>query len=101
MDGVLERKKILNEEAQRAPALDQAFKEDFLLLTTECLIKAIEARMDRRPEGIQQALRQGYILTPYFAEALTAYEKQEQPMKSYFPDMVMAIDLMKIGRAHV
>src|ERR1019366_10441169 len=41
------------------------------------------------------ALRQGYILTPYFAEALPAYEKQEQPMKSYYPDMVMAIDLMK------
>lgn len=92
---VLERKKILAEEAHRAPALDESFKEDFLLLTTESLIKAIEARMDRRPEGIQQALRQGYILTPYFAEALPAYEKQEQPMKSYYPDMVMAIDLMK------
>ena len=92
---VLDRKKILAEEAHRAPALDESFKEDFLLLTTESLIKAIEARMDRRPEGIQQALRQGYILTPYFAEALPAYEKQEQPMKSYYPDMVMAIDLMK------
>jgi tetratricopeptide (TPR) repeat protein len=92
---VLERKKILNEAAQRAPALDQPFKEDFLLLTTECLIKAIEARMDRRPERIEQDLRQGYILTPYFAEALTAYEKQETPMKDYYPDMVMAIDLLK------
>ena len=92
---VLGRKKILNEEAQRAPALAQPFKEDFLLLTTECLIKAIEARMDHRPERIEQDLRQGYILTPYFAETLPAYEKQEQPMKDYYPDMVMAIDLIK------
>ena len=92
---VLERKKILNQEAMRAPALEQPFKEDFLLLTTECLIKAIEARLDRRPERIQEDLRQGYILTPYFAEALPAYEKQQQPMKDYYADMVMAIDLMK------
>jgi tetratricopeptide (TPR) repeat protein len=92
---VLDRKKVLNEEAQRAPALDQPFKEDFLLLTTECLIKAIEARLDRRPDRIEQDLRQGFILTPYFADALPAYEKQQQPMKDYFADMVMAIDLLK------
>ncbi len=93
---VLERKaKILNPQALRAPALDQPFKDDFLLLTTECLIKAIEARMDGKPERIAQDLQQGYILTPYFAEALTAYEKQDQPMKDYYPDMVMAIDLQK------
>jgi tetratricopeptide (TPR) repeat protein len=92
---VLERKKLLNQEAMRAPALEQPFKEDFLLLTTECLIKAIEARLDNRPERVQQDLKQGYILTPYFAEALPAYEKQLQPMKDYYADMVMAIDLTK------
>lgn len=92
---VLDRKKILNQQAVRAPALDQPFKDDFLLLTTECLIKAIEARMDGKPERIERDMRQGYILTPYFAEALTAYEKQDQPMKDYYPDMVMAIDLQK------
>jgi tetratricopeptide (TPR) repeat protein len=92
---VLDRKKILNQQAVRAPALDQPFKDDFLLLTTECLIKAIEARMDGKPERIERDMRQGYILTPYFAEALTAYEKQDQPMKDYYPDMVMAIDVQK------
>ena len=92
---VLDRKKILNQQAVRAPALDQPFKDDFLLLTTECLIKAMEARMDGKPERIERDMRQGYILTPYFAEALTAYEKQDQPMKDYYPDMVMAIDLQK------
>lgn len=91
----LDRKKILAEEAQRAPALDASFKEDFLLLTTESLIKAIEARLDHKPDGIQQALRQGYILAPFFAEELPIYEKQEQPMKSFYADMVKAIDLMR------
>jgi hypothetical protein len=68
---VLERKKLLNQEALRAPALEQPFKEDYLLLTTECLIKAIEARMDHAPDRIMADLKQGYILTPYFSEALS------------------------------
>ena len=91
----LDRKKILGKEADRAPALDQSFKDDFLLLTTECLIKAIEAKLDQRPERVRADLRQGYILTPFFAEALPAYEKQETPMKDYYPGMVAAIDLIK------
>lgn len=91
----LERKKLLNQEALRAPALDQQFKDDFLLLTTACLIKALEARLDHQPERVTADLKQGYILTPYFWEALALYEKQDQPMKDYYPDMVMHIDLMK------
>ena len=29
---------------------------------------------------IQEALKEGYILAPYFAEALPVYEKQESSM---------------------
>ena len=89
---ILNRKKALAERAQRAPALDGSFKEDFLLLATESLIKAVEARLDHRPEGVQEALRQGYILTPFFAEQLPVYEKQEQAMLYYYPTLVAAID---------
>jgi tetratricopeptide (TPR) repeat protein len=92
---VLERKKGIADHAMRAPALDDSFKQDFLLLATESLIKAVEARLDHRPEGVQQALRQGYILTPFFAEQLPAYEKQEQSMLLYYKDMVSAIELKK------
>jgi tetratricopeptide (TPR) repeat protein len=91
---ILDRKKPLADLAQQAPALDDSFKQDFLLLTTESLIKAIEAKLDRKPEGVQQALRQGYILTPYFAEQLPIYEKQEQAMLYYYPTLVSAIDLL-------
>jgi tetratricopeptide (TPR) repeat protein len=91
---ILDRKKALAEHAQRARALDDSFKEDFLLLATESLIKAVEARLDRRPQGIQEALKQGYILTPYFAEQLPVFEKQEQAMLYYYPTLVSAIDLV-------
>jgi tetratricopeptide (TPR) repeat protein len=92
---ILERKRPMADHAMRAQALDQSFKDDFLLLATESLIKAVEARLDRKPEGVQQALRQGYILTPYFAEQLPLFEKDGQAMNLYYPDMVKAIDVFK------
>jgi tetratricopeptide (TPR) repeat protein len=92
---ILERKKGLVDHAQRARALGDAFKEDFLLLVTESLIKAVEARLDHKPEGVDEALREGYILAPYFAEHLPAYEKQEESMAFYYSDLVKAIDVVK------
>jgi len=75
--------------------LSDAYKEDYLLLATESLIKAVEARLDRKPGVVQDALKEGYILTPYFAEALPVYEKQEQAMLLYYTEMVQAIDLLR------
>jgi tetratricopeptide (TPR) repeat protein len=92
---ILERKKGLTDHAQRAHALADSFKDDFLLLVTESLIKAVEARLDHKPEGVQAALREGYILAPYFAERLPVYEKQEQSMAYYYSDLVAAIDVVK------
>jgi tetratricopeptide (TPR) repeat protein len=92
---VLERKKPIVDHALRAKALEDSYKEDFMLLTSESLIKAIEARLDKKPDMATQALRQGYILTPYFAERLPDYEKQEEAMAPYFREMVAAIDLKK------
>ena len=91
---ILNRKQGLADHAQRAEALDNSFKSDFLLLATESLIKAVEARLDHKPERVQEALHQGYILTPYFAEQLPVYEKQEQAMLFYYPALVGAIDLV-------
>jgi tetratricopeptide (TPR) repeat protein len=90
---ILNRKKPIADQAARAPALDESFKDDFLLLVTESMIKAVEARLDRKPERVQEALRQGYILAPFFSEHLPVYEKQEQAMLLYYPLLVGAIDL--------
>ncbi len=89
---ILDRKKVLAEHVARARGLDDVLKEDFLELTTECLIKAIEARLDHKPENIQTNLLEGLILTPYFAEHLPIYEKQEQAMLLYYPELVGSID---------
>ncbi len=94
----LEKKKALLDFAQPAPLLAPSYKSDFLLLATECLIKAIESRLapaSQRQALVDQAFREGFILTPAFAEALPAYEKQEQALRFYFPELVNAIDLAR------
>jgi len=90
---ILNRKKPLTDHAQRAKLLGDAYKQDFLLLTTGSLVRAVQARMDHKPQAVQDALKEGYILTPYFYEALPAYEKQEATMALYYTSMVQAIDV--------
>ena len=90
----LEKKKPLIDLAQAAPALEEYYKEDFSLLATASLIRAIEARLDKRKDPAQ-ALREGFILTPYFNEALAKYETQEASMRLYYREMIDAIDLKK------
>jgi tetratricopeptide (TPR) repeat protein len=91
----LKEKQSLNDWAQIAPLLDEAYKKDFLLLTTECFIRAIESRILRRPAMVEQSLKEGYILTPVFAEQLQIYEKQEQAMRLYFPTILDGISVQK------
>jgi tetratricopeptide (TPR) repeat protein len=92
---IVMRTRGLSDHAQRAPALDQSFKSDYLLLVTESLIKAIEARLDGKPAMANEAMQQGYILTAYFAEQLQGYLKQEQAMHYYFPAMIEALNLKR------
>ncbi len=92
---VLERKKGIADHAYRARALNDAYKEDFLQLATESLVRAVESRLDHDPAAVQKAFHQGFILTPYFAEQLPIYEKQELAMSGFYRDMVQNIDVMK------
>lgn len=91
-------KRALNRFAQLAPALDEHFKLDFYLLNTACLVKAVETRLAalspaQKSDKIAEALREGYILAPFFYEHLPIYEKQERSMRYYYPDMIGAIDV--------
>ena len=95
---ILNRKKPLADHALRAKLLGDAYKQDFLLLTTGSLVRAVEARMDHTPDTVQQAMREGYILTPYFYEALAGFQKAEESMSLYYSSMVAAIDLYKEDR---
>ena len=44
---------------------------------------------------MNQAMREGYILTAAFADLLPAYEKQPDAMRLYYPDLIAAIDVKK------
>ena len=94
---ILSRKKVLQDYARKAPALDQIYKEDWLLLVTQSLVRAVEARLDSKPAEVDNAVAQGFILTRFFWEQLPVYEKQEQSMALYYPEMVAAIDNVKEG----
>jgi tetratricopeptide (TPR) repeat protein len=91
------KKRGLIDYVQNAPALPELYKADFLLLTTKSLIKAIESRLSRgnRQQLVDEALREGYILTPHFAEQLAIFEKQQESMRIYFPELIKSIDLKK------
>jgi hypothetical protein len=91
---VLDPKRSLLDFVQTAP-LDPGFKDDFVLLANESLIKAVESRLDKNSGEIGQASRQGYVLAPFFAEELPVFESQEQGMRFYFEEMANAIDLKK------
>ena len=92
---VLQTKRGVGDYALGAPALEPQFKNDYILLATECFIKAVESRLDRKPAEAEQALREGFVMTPAFAEQLAIYEQQEQSMRLYFPDLVRGIDLKR------
>jgi tetratricopeptide (TPR) repeat protein len=92
----LNRLKGLADFANPAPALPQAYKDDFILLATECLIKAVETRLSpaaKRAEMVDHEMREGYVLTAALADQLAVYEKQPEAIRRYFPDLVGLIDL--------
>jgi tetratricopeptide (TPR) repeat protein len=90
------RVKGLAEFAEAAPALDDAYKNDFMLLATECVIKAVESRLARSAENrqalVNQAVSQGFVLTAAVADGLAVYEKQPESLRLYFPDLLGQID---------
>jgi tetratricopeptide (TPR) repeat protein len=92
-----ERDKALADFAQAAPALEEGYKNDFMLLATECVIKAVESRLSHGAQNrqglVNQALAQGFVLTPALADGLAVYEKQPESLRLYFPDLLGGIDL--------
>lgn len=92
----LHEKSPLGDYALGSPLLADQYKKDFNLLATECAIKAIESRIDKKPEMAIQAAREGFVLTPAFADALAEnYEQQEVVLRLYFPDLVSHIDFKR------
>ncbi len=77
--GAFKRLEPLLGDVKGAP-MDEAFKSNISLLVNECLIRAIEERLSKIPEaeraqGIDQADKEGYVLTRYFYDALGRFEQ--------------------------
>ena len=97
--GAFERLEPLLGAVQGAP-MDEAFKSNISLLVNECLIRAIEERLSKIPEaeraqGVDQAGKEGYILTRYFYDALGRFEQDPAGMRNAYDDLLHSIDVGK------
>ncbi|MGO9404298.1 MAG: hypothetical protein ACLPVW_12620 [Terriglobales bacterium] len=97
--GSFQRMEPLLEDVKMAP-MDEAFKTNISLLVTECLIRAIEERLSKTPEAeraqaIDEADKEGYVLTRYFYDAMGKFEKDPTGMRNAYADMVGSIDVGK------
>lgn len=92
-----DKKKGIGDLAQASPILAEDYKNDFVRLASMCMVRAIEARLDG-PSGsayVDQSMKEGFILTAYFYEALPAYEKQDLSFRMYLPEMIDHLDVAK------
>src|SRR5260370_437361 len=91
----------LLDDVKMAP-MDEAFKSNISLLVTECLVRAIEERTlpaktseAERAQSIEEADKEGYILTRYFYDALGKFEKDPASMRNVYADLLSSIDVGK------
>ncbi len=93
-------------DSLKTAPMDESFKEDPALLTTECLIRAIEARTTgpsktpeaERQQAVNASMAQGFILTQYFYDALILFEKDSLGLRNVFGSMLVSIDVRKEER---
>ena len=90
---------------KRAP-MEESFKTDISLLVTECLVRAIEIRTTgskaaeaMRTQAVDDAVRQGYILTRYFYETVVAFEKDPAGIRGAYSAFLDNVDLKKEQKA--
>jgi tetratricopeptide (TPR) repeat protein len=86
--------------ALRAPRLPESLRRDNLALFAECLVRAVELRMQRLPaarlaEELNRAERDGLVLVRSLADGLVKFEADEPAMSFYFPDLFASIDILK------
>ena len=100
--GSYKRLEPLLDEVKLSP-MDEAFKNNISLLVVECLVRAIEARTmgtAKTPEAerlakLDEADKEGFVLTHYFYDALIKFEKDPAGMRAVFPEMLNAIEVGK------
>src|SRR5258708_21699076 len=89
----------LLDDVKIAP-MSEAFQGNISLLVTECLVRAIEERTlpaktpeAERAQSIDEADKEGYILTRYFYDALGKFETDPASMRNRYADLIGSIDV--------
>jgi len=96
----IKRLEPLLQSVKRAP-LEESFKTDISLLVTECFVRAIEIRTTgtkqtaeaMRLQAVDDAVKQGYILTKYFYTSIVAFEKDPAGLRTAYSDILDNMDL--------
>ena len=101
----IKRLEPLLQSVKRAP-LEESFKTDISLLVTECLVRAVEIRTTgskaeeaMRTQAVDDAVKQGYILTRTFYDDVVAFEKDPVGIRGVYGDFLYNVDLKKEERA--
>jgi len=94
----VDAKSALLNIAARAPRLPVEYRDDFVDFTDECVIKAVEIRLQRLSgDKLEATLKEddqsGFILVRPFVHQLEKFEKAEPSMSYYFPDLMAAVDV--------
>ena len=102
----IKRLEPLLQSVKRAP-LEESFKTDISLLVTECLVRAIEIRTTgnkqtaeaMRTQAVDDAVKQGYILTRYFYDEVVAFEKDPAGIRGAYGAFLDNLDVKKEEKA--
>jgi tetratricopeptide (TPR) repeat protein len=99
----MRRLEPLLQSVKRAP-LEENFKTDISLLVTECLVRAIEIRTTgsklpaeeaMRAQAVDDAVKQGYILTRTFYQGVVAFEKDPAGIREAYGGLLESVDVKK------
>jgi len=99
----MKRLEPLLQSVKRAP-LEESFKTDISLLVTECLVRAIEIRTTgskqaadeaMRAQAVDDAVKQGYILTRTFYDAVVGFEKDPAGIREAYAGLLESVDVRK------
>lgn len=93
-------------QSVKAAPIEESFKSDISLLVTECLVRAIEIRMTgskteeaMRQQAVDDAVKQGYILTRHFYNAVAAFEKDPAGIRAEYSGIIDAVEVKKEAKA--
>ncbi|MGB6545167.1 MAG: hypothetical protein WBE97_06035 [Candidatus Acidiferrales bacterium] len=82
--------------AVRAPRLPVEYRDDFTSYFTECLVRAVELRLDK-PADLEARLNgedeDGYVMVRPLVAQLMKFEKSAPPMNLYYPELARGIDV--------